>query len=137
MKTLALYCPHFTLRLHSGRRAIQPADVFDFRAQTRNNPPRITAATSKQVLDAVFRKYLRTRVTVRTDVETSGAEDYLAAMRKAGKLFLRYSTWQPDHSQPLVKIRSLTSFLLENVMLHMPTILVRSVWQSFPETNSY
>ncbi len=61
------------------------AKLFDFRTQTRNNPPRITAASSKQVLDAVFRKYLSDPRYCKADVETSGAEDYLAAMRKAGQ----------------------------------------------------
>ncbi len=59
--------------------------MFDFRAETRNNPPRITAATSKQVLGAVFRKYLTDARYCKEDVETSGAEDYLAAMRNAGQ----------------------------------------------------
>lgn len=62
------------------------ATLFDFRTQTRNNPPRVTAATSKQVLDAVFPKYLSDARYCKADVETSGAEDYLAAMRKAGEI---------------------------------------------------
>lgn len=63
------------------------ATLFDFRTQTRNNPPRITAATSKQVLDAVFPKYLSDpRYCKAAAVETAGAEDYLAAMRKAGQI---------------------------------------------------
>ena len=60
--------------------------LFDFRKPTRNNPPRITAATSKKVLDAVFRTYLSDPRYCKADVETSGAEDYLAAMRKAGQI---------------------------------------------------
>ena len=59
--------------------------MFDFRAETRNNPPRITAATSKQVLSAVFRKYLTDARYCKEDVATSAAEDYLAAMRNAGQ----------------------------------------------------
>ena len=62
------------------------ATLFDFRTQTRNNPPRITGATSKQVLDAVFPKYLSDPRYCKAEVETSGAEDYLAAMRKAGQI---------------------------------------------------
>ena len=60
--------------------------LFDFRTRTRNNPPRITAATSKKVLDALFPKYLSEPRYCKADVETSGAEDYLAAMRKAGQV---------------------------------------------------
>ncbi len=62
------------------------ATLFDFRSQGRNNPPRITAAASKRVLDAVFRKYLSDARYCEADVETSGAENYLAAMRKAGEI---------------------------------------------------
>jgi hypothetical protein len=60
--------------------------LFDFRTQTRNNPPRITAATSKQVLDAVFRKYLSDARYCREDVEMVGTEEYLGAMREIGEI---------------------------------------------------
>ncbi|MDQ3472161.1 MAG: hypothetical protein M3447_00340 [Acidobacteriota bacterium] len=60
--------------------------LFDFRTQTRNNPPRITAATSKKVLDAVFRKYLSDARFCREDVEMVGAEDYLGTMRQIGQI---------------------------------------------------
>jgi hypothetical protein len=62
------------------------ARLFDFRTQTRNNPPRITAATSKQVLDSVFPKYLNDARFCRDDVEMVGAEDYLSAMRQIGQI---------------------------------------------------
>jgi hypothetical protein len=64
----------------------QRATLFDFRTQTRNNPPRITAAKSKQVFGAVFPKYLTDARYCKEGVETSGAEDYLAAMRRAGQV---------------------------------------------------
>ena len=60
--------------------------MFDFRAETRNNPPRISAATSRQVLGAVFRKYLTDERYCKADVDTAGAADYLAAMRNAGQV---------------------------------------------------
>lgn len=60
--------------------------LFDFRLETRNNPPRITAATSRRVLNAVFPKYLSDSRYCKEDVDTAGAEDYLAAMRKAGQI---------------------------------------------------
>ena len=60
--------------------------LFDFRTQTRNNPPRITAAISKKVLDAVFPKYLSEARFCRDDVEMVGAEDYLGAMRQIGQI---------------------------------------------------
>lgn len=68
--------------------AAQPnrAKLFDFRTATRNNPPRITAATNKRVLDAVFGKYLSDARYCKEDVETAGAGDYLAAMRNAGQV---------------------------------------------------
>lgn len=60
--------------------------LFDFRTETRNNPPRITSAASKRVLSAVFPKYLSDERFCKEGVDTSGAEDYLAAMRKAGQI---------------------------------------------------
>ncbi len=60
--------------------------LFDFRTATRNNPPRITAAANKKVLSAVFPKYLSDTRYCKEDVDTSGADDYLAAMRKAGQI---------------------------------------------------
>jgi len=60
--------------------------LFDFRTETRNNPPRITSAASKKVLSAVFPKYLSDERFCKGDVGSSDAEDYLAAMRKAGQI---------------------------------------------------
>lgn len=60
--------------------------LFDFRQAARNNPPRITAAMSRKVLSAVFPKYLNDEAECKEDVDTSGSEDYLAAMRKAGQI---------------------------------------------------
>ena len=62
------------------------ATLFDFRTATRSNPPRITAATSKRVLGAIFPKYLSDERYCKDDVDTSGAESYLAGMRKAGQI---------------------------------------------------
>ena len=60
--------------------------LFDFRSETRNNPPRITAAANKKFLSAIFPKYLSDARYCNEDVDTSGADDYLAAMRKAGQI---------------------------------------------------
>lgn len=60
--------------------------LFDFRTPTRNNPPRITATASKRVLGAVFPKYLSDARDCKEDVDVSGAENYLAGMRKAGQI---------------------------------------------------
>ena len=60
--------------------------LFDFRSETRNNPPRITAAANKKFLSAIFPKYFRDSRYCKEDVDTSGADDYLAAMRKAGQI---------------------------------------------------
>lgn len=62
------------------------ATLFDFRSKTRHNPPRITAAASRRVLSAVFPKYLSDARYCKEDVDSGGAEDYLAAMRKAGQI---------------------------------------------------
>lgn len=62
------------------------AKLFDFRLETRSNPPRITAAMSRKVLSAVFPKYLSDSRYCKEDVDTAGAEDYLAGMRKAGQI---------------------------------------------------
>lgn len=59
--------------------------LFDFRLPGRNNPPRITAAASRKVLSTIFRKYLTDESKCK-DVDTTGSEDYLAAMRKAGQI---------------------------------------------------
>ena len=60
--------------------------LFDFREASRNKPPAITSAQSRKVLAAVFPKYLTDARFCRADVDASGAEDYLAAMRKAGQI---------------------------------------------------
>ncbi len=60
--------------------------LFDFRQAARNNPPRITAAMSRRVLSTVFPKYLNDEAKCKADVDSSGSEDYLAAMRKAGQI---------------------------------------------------
>ena len=60
--------------------------LFDFRTAARNNPPRITAAANKKILSAVFPKYLSDARYCREDVDTTGADDYLAGMRKAGQI---------------------------------------------------
>jgi len=59
--------------------------LFDFRSEARNNPPRITSAANKKVLTAVFPRHLSDARFCK-DIDTSGAEDYLAAMRKAGQV---------------------------------------------------
>jgi hypothetical protein len=60
--------------------------LFDFREEGRNNPPRITSAQSRKVLASIFPKYLTDARFCREDVDTTGADDYLAAMRKAGQI---------------------------------------------------
>ncbi|HKR61442.1 MAG TPA: hypothetical protein VJS64_17275 [Pyrinomonadaceae bacterium] len=60
--------------------------LFDFRGEVRSNPPRITSAQSRKVLSSLFPKYLTDARFCKEDVDTSGAEDYLAGMRKAGQI---------------------------------------------------
>jgi len=60
--------------------------LFDFRTETRNKPLSVTAAANKKILSAVFPKYLSDARYCKEDVDTSGADDYLAAMRKAGQI---------------------------------------------------
>ena len=60
--------------------------LFDFREAARSNPPRITSAQNQKVLAAVFPKYLTDAKFCKDHVDTSGAENYLAAMRKAGQI---------------------------------------------------
>ena len=67
--------------------------LFDFKLVTRNNPPSTTAAASKRVLSSVFAKYLSDARFCKEDVDRSGAEDYLAAMRKAGQIVPAILDW--------------------------------------------
>ena len=76
---LILVCTQ--LAAQSGRQKL-----FDFRQATRNNPPRTTAALSRKILSTVFPKYLNDEAKCKEDVDTSGSEDYLAAMRRAGQI---------------------------------------------------
>lgn len=67
--------------------------LFDFRDQARKSPASITNAASKRVLSAVFPKYLSDARFCKEDVDASGAEDYLAAMRKAGQIVPGILDW--------------------------------------------
>jgi hypothetical protein len=60
--------------------------LFDFRTETRNKPLSVTAAASKKILSAIFPKYLSDARYCKEDVDTTGADDYLGAMRKAGQI---------------------------------------------------
>jgi hypothetical protein len=60
--------------------------LFDFREPGRNKPPTITSAQNRKVLAAVFPEYLTDARFCKDDVDTSGSENYLAAMRKAGQI---------------------------------------------------
>jgi len=60
--------------------------LFDFRKDRPANVFRISAATQRNVLSKVFRRYLTDQDKCSSDFAGSGSDDYLAAARKAGQI---------------------------------------------------
>ena len=60
--------------------------LFDFRKDTNNPAPKISAATERMVLSKMFRKYLRDQNQCNQQFDTSNNSDYLAAARRAGEI---------------------------------------------------
>ena len=87
MKTL-----FFILAITSSVFAQRPAAqktrevLFDFRKERPASAVKIPAATQRNVLSKVFRRYLTDQDKCRSDFAGSNADDYLAAARKAGQM---------------------------------------------------
>jgi len=60
--------------------------LFDFRKERPASAVKIPAATQRNVLSKVFRRYLTNRDKCRSDFAGSNNDDYLAAARKAGQM---------------------------------------------------
>jgi len=60
--------------------------LFDFRKDRPSNAVKISAATQRNVLSKVFRRYLTDQDKCRSDFAGSDSNDYLAAARKAGQI---------------------------------------------------
>jgi len=58
--------------------------LFDFRIEKRNSPPKVGPGLQRTVLTKVFRRYLTDDTRCKSNFEASG-NDYLAAARKAGQ----------------------------------------------------
>jgi len=58
--------------------------LFDFRADKRNSPTKVSTATQKEVLSKVFKRYLTDDRRCKTDFDAGGS-DYLSAARNAGQ----------------------------------------------------
>ncbi len=67
------------------RRTNQRQVLADFRINRTAAPPRVTAATMRNVFSKVFRKYLTDDTRCSQDFEVS-ADDYLKAARDAGQM---------------------------------------------------
>jgi hypothetical protein len=60
--------------------------LYDFRADNKTTPAKISSATQKMILSKVFRKYLSDSQKCNPQFEGSGSNNYLAAARKAGQI---------------------------------------------------
>jgi hypothetical protein len=58
--------------------------LYDFRNERTNPPPKISAATEREVLSKVFRRYLTDPSRCRADFDAG--EDFLAGARRAGQI---------------------------------------------------
>jgi len=63
---------------------LKPTVLFDFRNDHVSSQPKISAATQREVLSKVFRRYLSDANKCKANFE--GGEDYLAAARRAGQI---------------------------------------------------
>lgn len=62
----------------------KPTVLFDFRNDDANTPPKISAATQRDVLSKVFRRYLTDPNKCKANFE--GGQDFLASARRAGQI---------------------------------------------------
>lgn len=58
--------------------------LYDFRNERANQPPKISAATQRDVLSKVFRRYLTDPKRCRSDFDAG--EEFLAGVRRAGQI---------------------------------------------------
>ena len=86
MKTI-LFILVITSSVIAQRPSAQKGELlFDFRKDRPANTIRIAAATQRNVLSKVFRRYLTDQDKCRSDFAGSDSTDYLAAARKAGQI---------------------------------------------------
>ena len=62
----------------------KPAILFDFRPDHVNKEPKISAATQREVLSKVFKRYLTDAEKCKSNF--NAGEDYLASARRAGQI---------------------------------------------------
>src|SRR5690242_909224 len=62
----------------------KPTVLFDFRKDDAHQSPKISAATQREVLSKVFRRYLSDANRCKSDF--AAGEDYLAGARRAGQI---------------------------------------------------
>jgi hypothetical protein len=62
----------------------KPTILFDFRNNETHPPPKISAATQREVLSRVFRRYLNDANRCKSNFDAG--EDYLAGARRAGQV---------------------------------------------------
>jgi hypothetical protein len=86
MKTiLFLFLPLASVLVAAQRpQAPQRQVLYDFRNERTNQPPKISAATEREVLSKVFRRYLTDPNRCRSDFDAG--EDFLTGARRAGQI---------------------------------------------------
>jgi hypothetical protein len=86
MKTilLLLLAFVFVVAQRPQRQVPQRAVLYDFRNERTNPPPKISAATQRDVLSKVFRRYLNDANRCRSNFDAG--EEYLAGARRAGQI---------------------------------------------------
>ena len=83
MKTIPLLLVLF-LAVNVCAQTVKPTVLFDFRKDHVNTHAKISAATQRDVLSKVFRRYLTDANRCKSNFD--GGEDYLAAARRAGQI---------------------------------------------------
>jgi hypothetical protein len=86
MKTILLLVVAFIPVVAQGpkKQAPQRTVLYDFRNERANQPPKISAATQRDVLSKVFRRYLSDANRCRSNFDAG--EEYLAGARRAGQI---------------------------------------------------
>ena len=82
MKTIPLLLLLFAVTAFAQRP--KPTVLFDFRVDHVNTPPKISAATQRDVLSKVFRRYLTDANRCKSNFDAG--EDFLAGARRAGQI---------------------------------------------------
>jgi hypothetical protein len=86
MKTIFLILA-ITTSVMAQRPSAQKGELlFDFRKESPASAVRISAATQRNVLSKVFRRYLTDQDKCQSDFAGDDSNDYLAAARKAGQI---------------------------------------------------